>query len=287
MIKRLNILSLLLSPAFLFGQMNLVPNGDFEQITDKKFPCSWLVDAVGINEYVFDWYTPIGTTTDVMSTYADDECWAQVPNTGEGKMAPHSGNVMIGFINYSPEGGCQPNEWHEYLTVKLTQKLTPGNVYCVEYWIALGANSNFATNNIGALFTTENPERSSCKPIFQKPQINADEVVKNTKTWHRIQASFLADSAYEYLTIGNFFTHEQTIIEVQKGHPAQQPQGTPEDSGEEKAPSDDDSETYDNIDLEEENDISYLAYYFIDDVSVMLCPSVQVLPKKIEKQLKN
>lgn len=263
------------------GQLNLVPNGSFEQKTDKTFPCSWLVDNAGINLYVYDWFTPIATTTDVMSTYAKDGCWAQAPNTGEGKMAPHSGEVMIGFINYSPEGGCQPNEWHEYLSVKLIEKLVPGNVYCLEFWVALGANSNYATNNIGGLFTTKNPTRDGCAPIYQKPQVNIDKVTKNTKKWLRVEYSFLADSAYEYLTIGNFFTHEETKIEVQKAQPVQQPEGTTDDSDEE-------SETLEELEIEgESGDISFLAYYFIDDIALYLCPSVKTESKKAKPQVSN
>lgn len=250
-----------------------MPNGDFEDTISKTFPCSWLVDEVGINEYVYNWFTPIGTTTDIMSTYAEDDCWANAPNTGEGKRAPHSGEVMIGFINYSPEGGCQPNEWHEYFSIKLSEKLVPGNVYCLEFWVALGGNSKYATNNIGGLFTTKTPKRGSCEPILYKPQVNIDRVVNNTKDWLRIEASFLADSAYEYLTLGNFFTHDQTKIETQKGQPVQQPEGTTDDSGSEEVEED-------SIDIETENDISFLAYYFIDDVALYLCPSVKATKKE-------
>ena len=242
-----------------------MPNGDFEDTTGKSFPCSWLVDRVGINEYVYNWFTPIGTTTDVMSTYADDECWANAPNTGEGKREPHSGEVMIGFINYSPEGGCQPNEWHEYFSVQLSEKLVPGNVYCLEFWVALGANSKYATNNIGALFTTKSPERNGCMPMYQKPQVNVDHVINNTKDWVRIEMSFLADSTYEYLTMGNFFTHDETIIETQKGQPVKLPK--------EKNTAEDE-ELNEDTDWETDSNISFLAYYFMDDVALYLCPSV-------------
>lgn len=269
MIRCLLILTLL-SPFTAKAQINLVPNGDFESITDAEFPCSWLVDDHNINNFVNDWYTPIATTTDVMSSYANDDCWAHTPNTGEGYMAPHSGNVMIGFINYSPDGGCQPNEWHEYLTVELTEALTPGNVYCVEFWVALGSYSAYATNNIGALLTTRGPDRTSCDPIFNKPQVNVTHVLKNTHNWLRIEASFLADSAYRFLTIGNFFSHEETIIEEQKAQPAQQPQGT--------TPSESEGEDIitDEVESEYNSNISYLAYYFIDDVKLYLCPSVRL-----------
>lgn len=270
MVRRLFILPLLL-PALVFGQMNLVPNGDFEQKTEKPFPCSWLIDDDNINDYVYNWYTTIGTSTDVMSAYSDDDCWSKTPYTGEGTREPHSGKVMIGLINYSPDGGCQPNEWHEYLSVKLTQALVPGNLYCIEFWVALGENSYYATNNIGALLTKDNPQRNSCAPIFTQPQVNVERVINNTKEWLRIDASFLADSAYEYLTIGNFFSHENTIIETQKNHPVRQPQEN--NTGE--------VQEEETIEKSDDDAISYLAYYFIDDVRLYLCPSVNnkiVLP---------
>jgi hypothetical protein len=266
------ILWLSVIPGVVNGQKNLVPNGDFETHTDKSFPCSWLIDEANINNYLYDWYTPIATTTDILSTYADEDCWAHTPETGEGYMQPHSGNVMVGFINYSPDGGCQPSEWHEYLSVELNQTLTPGNMYCLEFWVALGANSFYATNNIGALFTTKSPESTNCSPILQKPQINVSTVIKNTTTWLRVEAGFIADSNYRYLTIGNFYSHDSTIIMEQMKQPAQQPQGTPMPE----------SDT-DNNNIAA-NDISYLAYYFIDDVRLYLCPSVQNRPTPAQEE---
>ena len=267
MVARCAILFFFAAPMLLQGQINLVPNGNFEQKTDKDFPCSWLIDDDNINDYVYDWYTPIGTSTDVMSAYAAEDCWAKTPNTGEGKMKPHSGKVMIGLINYSPDGGCQPNEWHEYLSVKLLQPLVPGNLYCVEFWVALGDNSYYATNNIGALLTVNNPQRSQCAPIFAQPQVNVTRVINNTKEWLRIEAGFLADSAYEYLTIGNFFNHAETTIEERLNLPTPEPQGTYTE--------DDTEANFDEIE-----DVSMLAYYFIDDVRLYLCPSANITPIK-------
>ncbi len=270
MIIRVLLAVFILTPQLNRAQVNLVPNGDFETNTIKEFPCSWLVDDGNINDYLYDWFTPIATTTDVMSNYADSDCWARTPNTGEGFMIPHSGSVMVGFINYSPDGGCQPNEWHEYLSVELTQPLTPGNMYCLEFYVALGANSLYATNNIGALFTTGSPENTSCTPIFKKPQVNVSQVVKNTTQWMRIELGFLADSAYRYLTLGNFFNHAETIIEEMKEKPALTPEGTP------VITDDDVAIEYD----EESTGVSHLAYYFIDDVKLYLCPSVKTTPTK-------
>lgn len=261
----------LLVPLFAGAQINLVPNGDFESRSADEFPCSWLVDDDNINDYINNWFTPIGTSTDVMSTYARPNCWAHAPETGEGTMAPHSGNVMIGFINYSPDGGCQPEEWHEYLSVELTDSLVPGNLYCIEFWVALGGHSYYATNNIGALLTTSAIERGGCAPILYKPQVNIDRVVKNTTEWLRIEASFFADSAYRYLTIGNFFKHEETMIEEQFIQPAKKPEGS-------TMPTNPVSETA--IEASESTDISHLAYYFIDDVKLYLCPSASIsVPK--------
>lgn len=268
---RLLIIILCLFPGSMLAQVNLVPNGSFESHTDKKFPCSWLVDDDNVNDYIHDWFTPIGTTTDVMSSFADFDCWAHTPETGEGYMAPHSGDIMIGFINYSPDGGCKPNEWHEYVSVELTERLTPGNLYCMEFWVALGTNSYYATNNIGALLTTESIENTSCKPIFRKPQVNITKVIDNTGHWMRFEASFLADSSYKFLTIGNFFPHTETeIITRPELKPAQNPEGSPE------------KEASVEISMESKSVISYLAYYFIDDVKLYLCPSASVPSKNKE-----
>lgn len=234
---------------------NLVPNGDFEQRRDSvPMPDSWLIGNENINDFIFDWYTPIGTTTDIHHTDSSD-CWACMPNGGEGNIHPHSGSVCIGFINHSLGSGCSPRPWHEYVSTELMEPLTPGNLYCVEFWVALAGKSLFATNNIGALFTTGDMKRNDCEPVLRRPQVNHTEIIARQGEWVLISASFLADSAYTHITIGNFFEDSATkIITLNEEHLVQADEST-----EYVVPSG--KSTY--------------AYYYLDDISVILCQSAR------------
>lgn len=231
-----------------FAQKNLVPNGDFENSV-KEFPCSWLVSE-SIHEYITDWYTPIGTSTDLFGFNVKNTCWTYPTVAGPGAFTPRSGNNTLGIINYTPTGGCN-SEWHEYASVELLEPLTPGAIYCVEFWVQLGANCTLASGNIGALFTLDRILREDCHPILTTPQVNRPEPVLHTEGWVAIKGTFVADEAFKFLTIGNFFSHKETSVL--------------------------------NINTLELDDVSIetpllvrtesraYTYYYIDDVSVIAC----------------
>jgi hypothetical protein len=125
--------------------------------------------------------------------------------------------------------------WHEYVQIKLSKPLEPGKRYCVQMWVSAADHATNASNNVGMLFTVD-PVKGE-NQILANPQINYTEVVKNTGEWTIVTGSFVADAEHTYLTIGNFFTDEETKLE--------------------------------SIDSRNCTDG---AYFFIDDISVMLCP---------------
>lgn len=94
-----------------------------------------------------------------------------------------------------------------------------------------------ATNKLGARFTTfsyTDGNGSNPAPIDNFAHIYSNSIVTDTVNWTTISGSFVADSAYSYITIGNFF--DSTNLQI--------------------------------IDYYENFPQTSSAYYFIDDVRV-------------------
>ena len=227
---------LLLSLSFqkLFAQ-NLVPNPSFEDY--KNLPCSWNISVDEFPAYVASWYVPNNTSTDIHSTLVDQSCWANPtnPNTDAdckpGSQLPHTGDVMAGLYTV-----VNTHLWHEYLQVKLSQPLIPGQRYCVQMFVSAADNATNTSNNIGMFFSVDPIKGDDA--IVAKPQINRDEPVTDIEGWTLVSGSYIAETAAEYLTIGNFFTDEETIEVPILNGPA----------------------------------CTDGAYFYIDDISVTLCP---------------
>ncbi len=126
--------------------------------------------------------------------------------------------------------------WHEYLQIKLSKPLVPGQRYCVQMYVSPGDHATNTSNNIGMLFSVD--PVTGKESITAKPQINRTEPITDLEGWTLISGSYVAEYAAEYLTIGNFFTDEETTL----------------------------------VPIESGPKCTDGAYFYIDDVSVMICP---------------
>lgn len=134
-----------------------------------------------------------------------------VPLNFAGYQYPKTGNAYSGFATYAKF----TSEYREILGIELLQALNIGQQYYVSFYInwtshSLGNNINVSTNKIGAKFTTL--PYSSVNPIVidNNAQVYTDSVMSDTLNWSLISGFFIADSAYQYLSIGNFFTDSAT-----------------------------------------------------------------------------
>ena len=210
---------------------NLVPNGDFEQYTQCPDYVSQIDRATG-------WSRPTEGTSDYLNACLGQPYSLSVPGNQFGDQAARSGNGYAGFYCfYGFTAADVPGEDdREYVTHALSSPLVPGQTYAVEFFVSLGDVSKYAVNDIGALLSTSIPQRSDELAITGTPQIShADLSLLDDKTgWMRIHGCFVADSAYAYITIGNFRTAATTVYqEVATNFP-----------------------------------LTYFSYYYVDDVSV-------------------
>ena len=144
------------------------------------------------NGFPADWFSNCGGS--------QDETDVAIPNNAYGSQLPHGGDSYAGLIAYSTSGISQ----HQYLTSELSQPLVAGQTYCAKMFVSLAESSDFAIDQLGIYFSGNMPNTSV--PLYQEPQVNNDATnyLFNQNGWLEVGTTFVADSAYQYITIGNF-----------------------------------------------------------------------------------
>jgi len=131
----------------------------------------------------------------------------QVPGNSFGYQQAAAGNAYAGIITYY-NGGLS----REIIGDSLSTLLVPTQKYYLSFKINRADDETiigYSTNKIGARFTTI---KSFSVNINNTPHIFSNSVITDTTNWIRVTGSFVADSAYQYLLIGNFFDDANTTI---------------------------------------------------------------------------
>jgi hypothetical protein len=94
----------------------------------------------------------------------------------------------------------------EYLIGQLSEPLTIGEQYYVRMKVKPSVKQCYAINNLGLLFTNIYYSSDTLPYQYQNiAHVNYTGIVTDTANWTSIEGFFTADSAYNYLLIGNFF----------------------------------------------------------------------------------
>ncbi|MCO6500737.1 MAG: T9SS type A sorting domain-containing protein [Vicingus serpentipes] len=127
----------------------------------------------------------------------------------------------------------------EYMEIKLTDSLKPNYRYLVSFYVNLGEVSGFAIDAIGAHFSVDSVLTNDYYVLPHSPQIiNKNGIINDTLNWIKIQDTLVANGGEQFMTIGNFNNDSTTSkVNVTGG-----------------------SSTW--------------AYYYVDDVSVILIDSI-------------
>jgi hypothetical protein len=205
MIKKVKIFLtsyLVILTSFFYSQTNLVPNPSFEDtincpngdINKVKFWFDSGGDAEGFNP-CSNSYTSFG-----------------VPNNIGGHRTPYDGNSYAGLGLYFTH---LPNV-RENICVQLAQPLVKGTNYYVSAYISRsdnldgqGDSTGIAINKFGFLFSTLS-HTANPAPINNFAQVYSSAIITDTLNWTKIEGSFVADSVYNYLTVGNFYDDSHT-----------------------------------------------------------------------------
>lgn len=187
---------------------NLVPNPGFEETDSCTF-------GLGLGE-LRNWQSAFGTPDHLQN--------CQPYGTANGLpmnmftyQQPYEGNSCAGTFTYDGSSG---NAWREWLIVPLVDSLVLGQTYYCSFQAnaAFGGNglnpANWlASDHLGMLFTTRHRHWEWGDPYpaaLNHAHILHPQIVNDTIGWTLVSGSFVADSVYTYLMIGNFFSNALT-----------------------------------------------------------------------------
>lgn len=193
---------------------NLVPNPGFENYS--SLPDNW-----GQWDRVHDWTNAGGVPAS--GYYADPDYFhtsgigvVQLPSTSPATLNAHTGDAVMGFLAYHDSTPGVANNVREYLSTELTSPLTIGQTYRLRFWITNGQSDighYYKCDGVGALLSVNAPHQNGASYIPATPQmVIAGELWSIGWTEHIF--SFTADSAYRFLTFGNFVDDTQISYSV-------------------------------------------------------------------------
>ncbi len=187
-----------------FGQVNLVPNFGFENFSN----CPNTEDQV---DFCNGWskYSSPSTTPDYYNACVPGNNWGDVPqNTGFYQLDHRNCGAYIGLVTWLYN---TPN-YREHIGTQLTQPMVIGQKYFISFNAVLALQDDYITpaNNIGVKLSTTSYSDINPAPIDNVTQLRSVSVITDTVNWIHISGSITADSAYNYLSLGNFFDDANT-----------------------------------------------------------------------------
>lgn len=203
--KILFLFSFLLIANSLFAQQNLVPNPSFEIYSACPSGPDEVFKAT-------DW-SAYKESPDYFQTCATISQFS-VPNNMFGYQQPLFGNAYCGFWAYSFSAF-----YREIMGSQLVTPLIVGQKYFVSFEVALDNYGQCGTDKIGAKFSTIPFSFSTPVPINNSAQVYASTIITDTLNWTKIRGSFIADSTYGYIMLGNFFYDINTDTSQITGNP--------------------------------------------------------------------
>lgn len=181
---------------------NLVMNPSFE---DTVF-CPWAENQLPL------YWTSFGASPDYFNACSDA---LNVPNTPTGFHPANSGNGMIGVFNYvNPNSSGWPN-YREYIGTALVNPLVIGQKYYFSFFLSFAKIypngwGGIGSDKLGLKCSTVSYSVNNPPTLNNNAHLYTDSIYNDTAQWVKISGLFIADSAYNYLTLGNFFDESHT-----------------------------------------------------------------------------
>lgn len=177
---------------------NLIPNHGFEE----TIQCPAATTGFQ-NGYTTHWYQPTSATPDLFNTCGVPV--VSVPNNYFGRQMANSGEAYAGLFTYwkntdtiSPQA-----DYREYISVRLTDALLPGNTYYLSYYISRADNMHYATK-LGVLISIDSIYSMASTSLNYTPTCEIPSYHTDKSSWTNITCSFIAQGGEKFLTIGNF-----------------------------------------------------------------------------------
>ncbi len=203
------LLSVVLLPCF---SQNLVPNPSFEESDTCQLGLGFRFPEQGPHH----WFSSFGTPDHLQSCLPYGAANG-LPLNLFTFQEPLEGASCVGIFSYYQNG---TNEQREWVMVELLEPLLQGETYYGSFYANAGFGGNaqypqiwLSSSHMGMLFTMQPRQWDFPDPLPAYPNmahIVRPEVLLDTVAWTLVSGSFVADSAYRYVMIGNFFSNALT-----------------------------------------------------------------------------
>lgn len=191
------------------AQGNLIPNPSFEEADTCAVQLGFFTNGKPL------YWESIDETPDYFRSCVPPGSVNGVPMNTVGFQVPQEGDSYAGLAAYLV------SDLREMMYVELEEPLTVGQTYYGGFWAnaAYGGQqqTGSACDKTGMLFTM------SAEPWVQDglgfalrnyAQIYSQEVISDTAVWTLVSGSFVADSAYQFMVLGNHFSNANTTLQV-------------------------------------------------------------------------
>ncbi|HLP11090.1 MAG TPA: T9SS type A sorting domain-containing protein [Flavobacteriales bacterium] len=175
---------------------NLVPNPGFEDTIACPTNYSEITNANG--------WMSFGESPDYFNSCSSGI--VGIPTNFAGNQ-PALGNAYAGLYTYDVGG----SDYREYIGTQLSFPLVIGTRYYLSLLINRGDNLTCSSNNIGFRFFTDVfYSTSNPIPTDNFSHFHSSSIVTDSVNWIKIAGSFIADSTYQYVVVGNFYNGSST-----------------------------------------------------------------------------
>lgn len=191
--------------SFSTWAQNLVPNPSFEELI--RCPHSFSTDRKDF--IVPGWTSPTRGTPDQFHGCSWGE--ADVPYNWAGSSNAKTGKGYVGIYVWMKQTAS--NDYREYVQCELAEPLRSGIRYRVEFYYKLASYAVYAANRIGLHLSADQLSYDHDQPIDVVPilSVEADSAITPaTGSWEHAVMEFKATGGERFVTIGNFYSNEQT-----------------------------------------------------------------------------
>lgn len=213
-------LTFFFTAVFCPGQ-NLVPNPGFEEYNACPTQDGSVFNAKYWNSYGNspDYFNSCSLIPDLST-----------PANAAGYQTPKSGQAYVGGAFFA-NNDTTNTIVREFIGVQLSSPLIVGKTYYVRFYVSLADSPSFrniAQNRIGVWFSNKSYSVDSfCPPPClisllvppNRAQVYTDAIIQDMENWVEVSGSFVADSNYQFLSIGDFFKNDSTDILILPNQP--------------------------------------------------------------------
>lgn len=191
----------------VFGQQNLILNGNFEEYWE----CPQALTEIEKCKYVYNpcyhAQPPSGppvwsSTSDYFNSCASMSSGCSVPINSFGFQEARSGNGYLGLSN------CDLwSDYREYIQLSFATVLEPYATYKFSVYINLTNNGGYTSKNLEFKFTDNLLYYSDYLSEFLIPDVKIDTLsLTDTMEWKEVSFEYIARGGEKYLILGNFKT---------------------------------------------------------------------------------